>query len=748
MRKLFFLTVIFVSVFFNTLNAEQIKNVEVVGNKRITKETIMVFAGIEINSQINSNQDLNNILKDLYETNYFSNVELEFKNNNLIINVTENPIIQSIVLDGIKAKKFKEAILENLTLKEKTSYVENFVEQDIEKIKSILKKSGFYFVEVELSVIESQNLSVILSYNVDLGKKAKIRKINFLGEKIFKDRKLRNVIVSEEYKPWKFISSKKYLNEERIELDKRLLKNFYLNRGYFNVEILTTYAEYLDNHEFDLTYSINAGNKVFFDKLTLNVSDEYDVETFSKVNKYLNKLKGKHYSLDAVEKISKLIENITLENQLEFVNVSIDEKVNEENKLQFTINLDEEKRKFYVNRINIIGNNITEESVIRNQLLIDEGDSFNSLLFNKSMNNLKAINLFAKVKSKILDSDIPQKKDIEIEVEDKATGEISAGAGVGTDGGTIGFNIKENNYLGKGLKLSVGLTLNEESIKGNFRYLNPKYKNSDKSLDFGISSETTDRLAEFGYKSSEAGFYFGTGYEQFDDFYFRPKLSVAYDKIETSNDASTNLKKQEGDYFASKVIYSIDYDKRNRRFQATSGYRHNFSQSLPIYSKTYAFRNTYEYNHYFQLSENIVTGMSFYGSAIATIKSDNDVRISERLYIPSSKLRGFQTGKIGPKDGEDFVGGNYASAININSDLPILSRSQNTDVKVFFDAANLWGADYINDDGKSSYIRSSTGIALDWFTPVGPLNFSLAKPITKKESDKTESFRFNIGTTF
>ena len=749
MRKLIVFLLLFNSLFFHNVNSDEIKNIEINGNKRISDETIIVFSGINQSNEINSSSDLNKILKDLYSTNYFSDVTVDFTNNKLIINVVENPIIQSVQLNGIKAKKFKNAIIDNLVLKEKTSYVENFVSKDINRIKSIMKRSGYYFVKVNLNVIEAENSSVILSYDISLGKKAKIRNIKFIGKKLFKDRKLRNVIVSEQYKPWKILTSKKYLNEDRVELDKRLLKSFYLNRGYFNAKISTSFVEYLDNNEFDLTFSIEAGDKIFFNDLKLKLSDEYDIEQFEEIENYFSKIKGKHYSLIAIEKISKIIENITLRRQLEFLSVSIDEDIVGKDKLDITFNLKQDRQKFYVNRINISGNDITEESVIRNQLLVDEGDPLNKLLFNKSINDVKSLNIFADVKTKIVDSDVSQKKDIEIIVEEKATGEISAGAGVGTSGSTIGFNLSENNYLGKGLKVGTNLTLNEESIKGSFNYSNPNYKNSNKALNFSLFSTNTDRLSEFGYKSSNTGFTLGTGYEQFEDLYFRPKISAAYDKIETSNDASSALKKQKGDYLATKFIYDLDYDKRNRRFQPSSGFRHYFSQAIPIYSKTYALKNTYEFNQFYQVSDTITAGLSFYGSMINTLKSGKDVRVSERILIPQKRLRGFEAGKIGPKDGADFVGGNYASAINLYSDLPILlENSQSTDVKIFFDAANVWGADFKDNDKASSKIRSSAGLALDWYTPVGPLNFSFAKPITKKSSDVTESFRFNIGTTF
>tara|TARA_Y100000590_G_C15501610_1_gene931857 strand:- start:145 stop:1023 length:879 start_codon:yes stop_codon:yes gene_type:complete len=292
------------------------------------------------------------------------------------------------------------------------------------------------------------------------------------------------------------------------------------------------------------------------------------------------------------------------------------------------------------------------------------------------------------------------------------------------------------------------MTLNEESIKGSFDYYNPNFKNSDKSLALGLSSKVTDKLADFGYKSSDSRFHLGTGYQQYDDFYLKPSFSVSYDKVETSNTASDNLKKQKGDYFTTNFSYEIDYDKRNQKFQPSSGFRHRFNQTIPIYSNELAFKNTYKYNKYFELNENLTSGISFYASAITALDSNEDVRISQRLWVPNSLLRGFEPGRIGPIDGDDHIGGNYASALSFNTDLPIFESWQEADIKYFYDAANVWGTDYRNYDDDSSKIRSSTGFAIDWFTPIGPLTLSWARAITKKSTDKTESIRFNIGTSF
>ena len=728
--------------------SEKINSIEISGNKRIADETIILLSKTSLNNEITDEEQLNNIFKNIYKTNFFSEVKVKFSKNILFIEVTENPIIQEIQFKGVKAKKTKKAIYDNLLLKNKSSFVSHYIDKDILNISNSLKKSGYYFSKVELEIKENTNNTVNLIYNITLGEKASIKNIKFLGNKIFKDRKLRNVIVSEEDKFWKFITGNIYIDENRINLDARLLTNFYKNKGFYNATVKSSFATYTGSNNFELLFTIDSGEKIYFNDFELILPDNYEKKPFNKVIKKFSSLKGEPYSFSEISKIIKIIETISVDFQYDFLDADFTENLIGKNKLDTKIIVKESEDKFYINEINIFGNSITEEVVLRNNLLISEGDALNKLVYEKSINNLRSLNIFETVKSNIVNISDQNKKDIEIEITEKATGEISAGAGVGTSGGTIGGGIKENNYLGKGIVLSADMTLNEESIKGTFDYYNPNFKNSDKSLALGIQSTITDKLADFGYKSSDSKFHLGTGYQQYDDFYLAPSFSISYDKVETSNSASDNLKKQKGDYFTTNIEYGIDYDKRNQKYQPSSGFRHRFNQIIPVYSKELAFRNTYKYNKYFELNENLVSGISFYASAITALDSAEDVRISQRLWVPNSLLRGFEPGRIGPIDGDDHVGGNYASALSFNTDLPIFQSWQEADIKYFYDAANVWGTDYRNYEDDSSKIRSSTGLAIDWYTPIGPLTLSWAKAITKKSTDKTESIRFNIGTSF
>ena len=738
---------IFVIFFFFTIStwSEEFDNVLINGNERISDETILVFSELPTEQFLDENS-INIILKKLYQSGFFKDVLVKIKNKNLIIEVIENPIIQTVFIEGIKRKKTEESIYEILSLKSRSSFNTVLSKQDENAILIFLKNKGYYFSTVVSSLQDLGDNKMNLFYNINLGKKAKISKISFIGDKKFKDNSLRNIIISEEYKFWKFISGKKYLNENLVNLDKRLLNNFYKNKGFYNVIIESSFANYLGNDEFELIYNISSGKKYYFNDLVLKLPLDYEDINFNRLKLIFSDLKGESYSLNAIDKILNEIDKIVLNEEFEFLNSSVIENV-EGDLINLTFDIDESK-KFYVEKINIFGNNITQEDVLRDIFLVDEGDAFNELLQKRTINNIKSLNFFSNVKSKIIKGSSENQKIINITVDEKPTGEIMAGAGVGTGGSTVQFGIKENNFLGRGIEFGSDLSLSTESIKGLFSLNNPNYKGTNKSLNFSIESTITDRLKNYGYKSNKTGFSVASGFEYYDDLFLRAGISSYIEKLETDSTASASLKTQDGSYFDTFLNYSLNYDKRNQKFQPTDGYKSTFTQNVPLISESYTLTNSYNFRIYDEwLNENIAS-LSFYASTANSLSGKN-VKLSDRLFVPSSKLRGFEVGRVGPKDGPDFVGGNYITTINASTTVPqLLSNYQNANFSLFFDAANIWGVDYSSSLSDASTIRSSIGLAVDFFTPIGPLNFSLSEPITKNKNDVTESFRFNLGTTF
>ena len=744
--KIFAFLIIF--LFFSltySFSSELIKKIKVKGNDRIPTSTVLMFADFKINNVIDDIK-INEILKNIYDSNFFENVSVKVVKDTLEINVLEFPIIENIFFEGLKAKKNIELVKKNLRLKNRSSFNKLLLEKDTQIMLNSLKQQGYYFSTIDPFIEDLKENKVNIFYKFNLGKKAKIKNISFIGDKVFKDSKLRSIILSEEYKFWKFISGKKFLNEQLIEIDKRLIKNFYLNSGYFNVEVNSSFAKLIEKDSFELVYSINAKQKVFFDKVDISYPDDFNDLNFKDLKNLFKEIKGKPYSLNTVEKILNEIDYITINDEYRSIKATVDEQLLD-NKLNINFNI-EETEKFFVERINIYGNNVTRESVIRNQLEIDEGDIFNEILNKKSVNNLKNLNYFKNVSTEVVDGREANAKIINFNVIEKPTGDIRAGAGFGTSGGSFVFGIKENNYLGKGIALEANGTLTEESFKGLVKVSNPNFKNSDKRVFASVQAQELDRTSTYGYKSNKTGFELGTGFEYLRDLNLGLSTRSFYEKIETTSSASARQKKQEGDYWDTFVKFNFDLDKRNQKFKPTDGYRSFYSFDVPLISENNTLTNTISHRYYSQYFDNNVVSVSMLLKTANSITGD-DVKLSERLNVPSNRLRGFERGKVGPKDGNDFIGGNYLYALNATTTIPQLFQDyQNLDLSLFFDAANVWGIDYDSSLSDSSKIRSSVGIGVDLFTPVGPMNFSLAETITKSDSDITESFRFSIGTTF
>ncbi len=744
-KAFFFAIIIILSSSINNFSiAEIVKKIEINGNDRIPEETIIVFSSVKIGQDINP-IDLNNTLKKLYETNYFKNVKVSLTENKLIIFVEENPIIGSINFKGIKAKRIIKDLKDNISLKDRSSYSEIILKNDKETIYKILRDLGYYFSNVEVLVSDSSSNIVDIIFQIELGDKTKISKITFNGNKNFKSNKLQSIILSEEYKFWKFISGKKYLKENIVNLDNRLLKNFYLNKGFYDVNINSSFAKIDEDKNFELIFNIFEGKKYFFENFDLILPMDYDKDNYSEIFNLFSKYKNKPYSLIRIEKLVNAIDKISTEEQ--FISTkSIVKETIIDNKINLIFQVDETE-KFVVKKINFLGNNVTRENVLRNQLEIDEGDPYNSILATKSVNNIKSLNFFKDVQLKVVDAGFGF-KEMNITLTEKPTGEIMAGAGVGTSGASISIGVKENNYLGKGIGLESNLSLTEDSIKGLFSVKNPNYKNSDKSLTASVQATELNKLTDFGYKSSKSGFSIGTDFEYYDDLDFGVGLNAFYENIEADSTASARQKKQAGSYFDFFTNINLNYDKRDQKFQPSDGFLSRYNVNIPIISDSNTITNSYSYSNYFQYLDKNVIKSSIYFKASNSLTGDN-VKLSERNYIPSSRLRGFEYGKIGPKDGNDYIGGNYVTSINFSSTVPqVLGNVQSTDLSIFLDAANIWGVDYDSSLDNSDDIRSSLGIAFDWFSPVGPMNFILAHPITKSSNDKTETFRFNLGTTF
>ena len=478
-------------IFFSQLSfAEIIKELKITGNDRISKETIKVYGGININSNYEKS-DVDQILKKLYATDFFEEINLSLSGNILKITVQEYPSINEILIEGEKAKKITKVILDQIKLQKNDSFIKSYLIEDIGKIKQLYSQLGYNFVKVDSKIENFSANRLNLTFFLDKGKKTKISKIYFIGDKKVKDRRLRDIIVSTENKFWKVLSKNTNLSKQNIELDKRLLTNYYKSIGFYDVQVLTSKAEISEVNDTTLTFNINAGKRYRINKISTKINKALKKNLFLSLDNEFTKVVGKYYSPFIVKKLLDELDLIIDNNDLQFVEHNVNEIISDSG-IEIEINIFEGSKQL-VERINVKGNTITNESVIRAELLLDEGDPYNELKLSKSLSELKARGTFGEVSKKVSEGSNKDLKVIDINVTEKSTGEISAGAGIGTSGGNFSFSISENNWLGQGKRLESFVDVSKTSFKGALSVSDPNYKNTGNALSYNITNTKNDK---------------------------------------------------------------------------------------------------------------------------------------------------------------------------------------------------------------------------------------------------------------
>ena len=744
--KKFFVLVLFNLFIANSSLSNESNILKIIGNERITSNTIKET--IDYNDKKKySLEEINNIQKKLIETDFFSEVKVNVVKNIITINVKENPIIDFFYIKGIVRKDSEDFIYKNISLGNNKVFSEAKLKKDIDLIKDVLQKSGYYNVSVntEISKLPGNVYNVVI--NVDQKNKYTIKNIYFIGDKKFSSSKLYDVISSTEDSWWKFLSSSSSINTKRIDYDKTLLKEFYLDNGYFDVQINSSDINFLPNNSVEVVFSINAGQKYTFSKYKI-IDDGKNLQKddILNINKILNRRINGFFSKQKIRLTQNTINDYLNSKKIEFVKLNVIPRKNQSN-IELEYIFSNSKRNF-VNFINIKGNTLTDEEVIRRSLFFSEGDSFANYKIAKSENRLKKTGIFSNVTTKIINKS-NELVDVEIKVEEQPTGSISAGLGVSTSGSSISTGIQEKNLFGKGINLSSNLNLGTEKISGSLDLKIPDFKNTDNTANFSLYALQTD-YTNSGYESSVYGGGVSTSYEIYDDIFFRVGGSADVDTIDTNDTASDLYKSREGTYTSLKSFYSVNLDKRNRVITPTGGHLINFSQALAIpgASDITSIKNSINGSIYHQLSENYVLNLKGGFSSINSIDGKKDVKLSDRLSLNESKLRGFESFGIGPMSGNDHIGGNYSAYSSISSTFPNpFPDKWRASSIAFIDFGNVWGVDF-DDSLEADKIRSSVGVSLEWNSPMGPLSIILSEPISSLSTDKEETFSFKIGGTF
>jgi outer membrane protein insertion porin family len=737
--------IIFFIILTNVTFAE-IKKITIVGNARVSSATIESLVDKKI---INIDTIyINNLTKKIYDTDFFSDVKISFNQDVLTINVSENPIVNFFYINGVKDSDLDQ-VNKIITLKENSIFSSSKLKKDIEATREFLNASGYYQASITPEVIKIDNNQINLIVNIDKKEISKIKNIYFIGNKYFSNSQLLDVITSTEDGWWKIFSSSA-LSEQRIEYDKQLLKDFYKSKSFYDAQIESAFASIDKNNKFTLTYSINSGKKYKFGDYDIKVSGlvlkEEDINEVKNISNKL--LKNEFYSPLTINKINKQITDFLETKRYGNFEINIQDLKAADDKINIIVQLNE-GQKSIVNKINIKGNTITEEKVIRDNLIISEGDQLNSSKVKKSIDNVKSKQLFSKVDYKIEDSEKKNFKDLNLFVKEQPTGSISAGVGYGSNGGLFEASINERNFLGQGINLNFTGRLSSDEIKGELSYVDPNYLNSNKELAASLFS-VVDDYENSGYQNKSAGTRFATKYEIYEDIFFRPNLGVQFDRLEVTGNASSLLRSRQGDFTTTSLGYNFLYDQRDSKFNPTSGSIIYFDQNIAtFFSDIPTIQTGVGATFYKELLSDKFIGSAKAKLANVVAFNDKDVKLSDRIFSSTSDLRGFEQRGVGPVDSGDHIGGNNLATLSLKSTFPNpIPENLRATTFLFLDMGNVWGADYSSLISDSSKLRTSTGIALDLVSPIGPLSFTYSIPLSKATTDKEQNFLFNIGSSF
>lgn len=726
-----------------------VRDIKVEGLERVEVETVLSYVDIKKNTIIDDAK-MDASLKQLYATGLFNDVSLNMKNDGLlIIKVAENPIINKVLFDG-NDKVDDEMLKGELQLAPRSTYSRAKVQEDVQRILEIYKRTGRYAVVVEPQIIERDQNRVDLIFKIDEGPLASINKVNFVGNKHYSDDDLQSEIMSKESRWYRIFFSAENYDSEKTNYDKELLRRFYFKRGYADFRVVSAVAELSpDKKSFVLTFVLDEGKRYKIRSLDI-ISDIADVDTAA-LKPAVQLETGDWYNADKVEKSVTALTDELGKKGFAFVDVEPEmTKDTAAGEIDLTFHVKEGER-IFVDRINITGNTRTYDKVIRREFRIDEGDAFNVSKIKDSRRNVENLDYFSKVNIETMPKD-DNKADINVDVEEKSTGYFNVGVGYSTvNGALVRTGVTENNFRGLGQRLGLDIGVSQRSQEYDVSFTEPYFLNRRLRAGFDLFRTEQDYQDEGSYDSESTGGRLRLGWNYTDDLSQQFRYTLRQDKISNvDSEASYYIKEEAGKYNDSSVGQTIVYDKRDSAFNPKEGYFISFGNDvsglggdekyLKFDAKLYQYYTLADY-YTFKLFANAgyITG---YGG--------KDVRLSNRYYLGGSTLRGFDVAGIGARDKytDDALGGNWMLYTGGEVMFPIGLDELGIKGRTFVDMGMLGKPDNINTSvvEYSSSPRVAAGFGFQWLSPMGQIDIDFAFPIVKEDYDETQVFRLNFGT--
>lgn len=727
-----------------------IQSVEVRGAQRVDPGTVRSYMLIQEGDPFDPRR-IDRSLKSLFATGLFADISLRREGGTLVVNVVENPVINRIAFEGNGA--FEDETLESeVSLRPRVIYTRTKVQDDVRRILTVYRQSGRFGASVEPKLIQLEQNRVDLVFEINEGEETKVRNVRFVGNKEFSDGRLQEVIQTKETAWWRIFSTDDVYDPDRLNLDRELLRRFYLSNGYADFKVNTSIAELTpDKKDFFITFGIGEGERYQFGELLVDARlkdlKEEDVNVAIEVDQ------EDWYSAEEIEDtVDRLTEIV---GTLGYAFVDVRPRVNRDRdnkKINVTYVINEGPRVF-VEKINIAGNVRTLDKVIRREFRLVEGDAFNASKLRRSRTRIRNLGFFETVDVEQVPGSAPDKTILNATVEEKPTGQITLGAGFSSEIGVLGdIQLQERNFLGKGQNLKLQLQIAAEASQIDLSFTEPYFLDRELSAGFDIFRTARDLQDTSSFDLERTGFRLRSGYRITEDLRQTWRYMFRLTDIsDVDDDASTLIQAQEGSSTQSQVSHVISYDKRDRVFNTSSGYLLQMETDLAgLGGSVKHFRNIARASSFYPLADQWIVSLS--GKAGVITELGEDILLSERFFIGGNDVRGFETSGIGPRDTatDDALGGEWMYAGSLALKFPTgLPDELGVAGRVFTDFGSSGGLSPTNsttaDEGS---LRMGIGAGVTWDSPFGPLGLDLAYPVLKEDFDEKEFIRVNFGTRF
>lgn len=731
--------------------AATVNKIEIKGAQRIEESTIASYMDLKVGDNLNE-AATDKTLKSLFATGLFADVRVTRNGNTVSVEVVENPVINQIVFEGNDEIEDTE-LLGEIQLRTRQVFTRTKVQSDVNRLYQLYRRQGRFSVSIQPKIIRLDQNRVNLVFEIQEGDITKVESIRFVGNKNYSDSKLRSVISTKETAWYRFVSNSDRYDADRLSYDQELLRNYYLSQGYADFQILSAAAELSnDKDDFYLTFTVEEGRRYKVADVEF-ISHLRDFDT-SVLNESLTFEKDDWYDADRIKSsVEKMTDHLG-DLQYAFVDIRPDLRKDRENgtlTVVFTIN---ETPRVFVERINVNGNIRTLDKVLRREMELVEGDPFNRSKLSKSEQNVKNLDFFENVSVDVSQGSAPDRTVVDVNVEEKSTGELSIGAGFSSsDGPLADLRIRERNLLGKGQDLLFATTIAGSRTEFDLSFTEPYFLGRDISAGVDVFHSTRDLQDESSYDQTRTGGGFRIGYPLSENWRQTLRYNIENNEItDVDSDASRYIRDQEGKRTTSALSQRLTYDTRDSYIFPTNGLTYWLDTEVAglggdakyLSAKTGA-------SYYYPVAEQWVLNVLGETGAIGAY-GDADVEINERFFLGGSTLRGFERSGVGPRDSatDDSLGGNYFYRGSVEMTFPLgLPKELGIKGHGFTDFGSLWELDEpgVGIDEETS-IRASAGVGVSWRSPFGPIRVDLAVPYSKEDFDEEENFRFDFGTRF